>query len=60
MNRFMVFWGDQYHPQGGFKDDHTSFEAKEEAIGFARGVAHETLKWSHVVDLESFTIIEEF
>lgn len=47
---FLVFFGDTYYPQGGFKDTHKIFHSKDEALGFAKGVVwDESCKWAHVV-----------
>lgn len=49
MNRYLVFAGDQYYPQGGWDDFRGSFEDLHEAIDRIDLNA----EWWHIVDLET-------
>lgn len=55
MKRYLLFYGDYYHPQGGWNDFRGSFDTKTEAVekyikeyrgnafGYGSG-------WGHIVD----------
>lgn len=57
--RFIIFYGDNYYPEGGWKDfSHdggfeTLTAAKERVLGSTRD-------WGHIVDLQSGTIVYEW
>lgn len=51
--RYNVFWGDNYYPLGGMKDECKEFEHLDTAIAFAEGVSHDPLTWAHVYDKET-------
>ena len=62
MKRFLLFYGDHYYPEGGWKDYETSFDSKAEAREFMEIQAkkHELSDvWFHVVNSERGTVVIE-
>jgi hypothetical protein len=47
MKRFLVFYGDQYYPAGGWGDFKGEFDTFEEAVKFLVG---KSFDWKEVVD----------
>lgn len=57
MKRYLVFAGDVYYPEGGWKDFQGSYDTREEA--FLNCPNKESWDgWGHVVDSEVWMIIQ--
>lgn len=46
--KYIVFAGDAYYPQGGWKDWAAEFDTEAEAVAYARGRTAGALTWAHV------------
>jgi hypothetical protein len=58
MERFQVFAGDDYYPEGGGKDYQNSFGSRTIAEAYADGfVSADSMKWAHVFDAEEGEVI---
>lgn len=58
---FAVFGGDRYYPRGGGLDLKFRTPWRTIASGYARGfVAGSSLTWAHVVDLETWEVVETY
>lgn len=57
MKPYVVFYGDNYYPIGGWEDNKEFSYSLESAKGFADGVTKEWGKWAHVVDLVDQVIV---
>jgi hypothetical protein len=55
MKRFALFCGEDYYPDGGWKDFRRTFDTVQEALAVSRSV----YEWYHVVDLLTGKIVEE-
>ena len=56
IKRFAVFSGECYYPRGGMSDYKKSFETREEAELYAKGIqgADDYYKWAEVEDMSEY------
>lgn len=63
MKRFVIFSGDEYYPRGGWEDFVGSTDTLSEAMDHeAEGRDPRRINgyWSHIVDMETQTIVDSF
>lgn len=62
--RYALFAGDNYYPAGGIEDLRgrfaTHFEAQQAFDAGWKNDGEEQYDWGHIVDLETFEVIEDF
>lgn len=49
MNKFLVFAGDDYYPEGGWNDCQGVFDTEREAMQFVTNL--DKVDWWHIIDL---------
>lgn len=64
---YLVFYGHDYYPVGGWDDFRKGFDSRDEAIGFARGLVANSptqyshqVHWSHVVCISESKVVARF
>lgn len=63
MNRYVIFAGSDYYPQGGFDDFVADFSKLSDAIKFVDEIDEideESAEWCHIVDMRKKEKIKQF
>jgi hypothetical protein len=58
MNRYMVFYGYDYYPNGGWKDFRAAFDTLEGALEMVANKPS-SIDWWHIVDANTGEIVKE-
>lgn len=52
MTKYIVFYGNNYYPSGGFDDNYESFDTEKEAIAFMKGLkAEDDTKFCNITEI---------